>query len=97
MMNAISLRPHVEQLRELMLAHITEWMAQQEEVSFADGKKLGSAREIIDGLVMKGDEVFVITKDQATAEGLYHDLDDERFVLLEDLLWIYEQLQAQAA
>jgi hypothetical protein len=46
---------------------------------------------------MQGDEFIVITKDLATGEGLYHDLDDERSILLEDLLWIHEQLHLQVA
>ncbi|HCZ35348.1 MAG TPA: hypothetical protein DHV26_05410 [Cytophagales bacterium] len=97
MMNTITLRPHIEQLRQLMLADITLSLALRAEIEFEHEKKLGSARELITGVLMQGDEFIVITKDLATGEGLYHDLDDERSILLEDLLWIHEQLHLQVA
>ncbi|MBN8650633.1 MAG: hypothetical protein J0L67_04370 [Cytophagales bacterium] len=93
MLQLTTFRPHIQQLREQMLTDIIRCLEMQPEIQFENGKKLGSARELIDGVLMQGDEIIVITKDIATGEGLYHDLDDERSVLLEDLLWIHEQLQ----
>lgn len=97
MLQLTTFRPHMQQLREQMLTDIIRCLEIQPEIQFENEKKLGSARELITGVLMQGDEFIVITKDLATGEGLYHDLDDERSVLLEDLLWIHEQLQLQVA
>lgn len=92
MNETLTLRPYFQHLRDMMLADIINYVNQEGEINFENGKKLSSARESIDGVVTKHNEFFVTTHDIGTGEGLYHDLDDERFVLLEDLLWIHEQI-----